>query len=92
MIVKYIKPKELNFVGKEEREIGFIAQDIPHSKMLKHWSKVVVKDNGEYLRLNYIEMNVVVWGAVQEMMEEIMHLKGEIAKLNRKGKGKSGSD
>ena len=87
-IVKYIKPKEFNFVGKEEREIGFIAQDIPNSKMPKHWSKMVMKDNDdEYLRLNYIKMNVVLWGAVQEMMKEITHLKGEINKLKSKGKG-----
>ena len=88
-IVKYIKPKEFTFVGKKEREIGFIAQDIPNSKMPKHWSKMVMKDtDDEYLRLNYIKMNVVLWGAVQEMMTEIVHLKGEITKLKGKGKGK----
>ena len=87
-IVKYIKPKEFNFVGKEEREIGFIAQDIPSSKMPKHWTKIVMKDtDDEYLRLNYIKMNVILWGAVQEMMKEITHLKGEITKLKGKGKG-----
>ena len=87
-IVKYIKPKEFNFIGKEEKEIGFIAQDIPNSKMPKHWSKMVMKDtDDEYLRLNYIKMNVVLWGAVQEMMKEITHLKGEITKLKGKGKG-----
>ena len=87
-IVKYIKPKEFNFVGKEEREIGFIAQDIPNSKMPKSWSKMVMKDtDDEYLRLNYIKMNVILWGAVQEMMKEITHLKGEITKLKGKGKG-----
>ena len=87
-IVKYIKPKEFNFIGKEEKEIGFIAQDIPNSKMPKHWSKMVMKDtDDECLRLNYIKMNVVLWGAVQEMMKEITHLKGEITKLKGKGKG-----
>ena len=41
----------------------------------------------EYLRrLNYIKTNVVLWGAVQEMMKEITHLKGEITKLKGKGK------
>ena len=29
-IVKYIKPKELLSIGKAERELGFIAQDIPN--------------------------------------------------------------
>ena len=89
-IVKYIKPKEFNFVGKEEREIGFIAQDIPNSKMPKSWSKMVMKDtDDEYLRLNYVKMYVVLWGAVQEMMKEITHLKGEITKLKGKGNGQS---
>ena len=87
-IVKYIKPKEFNFVGKGEREIGFIAQDIPSSKMPKHWSKMVMKDtDDEYLRLSYIKMNVVLWSAVQEMVKEITHLKTEITKLKGKGKG-----
>ena len=92
-IVKYIKPKEFNFKGKEEREIGFIAQDIPNSKMPKHWSKMVMKDtDDEYLRLNYIKMNVVLWSAVQEMMKEITNLKSEITKLKNKTKGKNKSD
>ena len=26
--VKYIKPKEFNFIGKDKTEVGFIAQDI----------------------------------------------------------------
>ena len=89
-IVKYITPKEFNFVGKQERELGFIAQDIPNSKMPKHWSRMVMKGtDDEYLRLNYIKMNVVLWSAVQEMTKEITHLKGEITKLKGKGKGES---
>ena len=52
------------------------------SKMPKHWSKMVVKDtDDEYLRHSYIKMNVVLWGAVQEMMKEITHLKGKITRL-----------
>ena len=48
----------------------------------------MMKDtDDEYLRLNYIKMNVVLWGAVQEMMKEITYLKGEITKLQGKGKG-----
>ena len=71
-IVKYIKPKEFNFIGKKEREIGFIAQDFPNSKMPKHWSKMVMKDNdGDYLRLNYIKMNVVLWSCVQNLIKEV---------------------
>ena len=80
-IVKYIKPKESNLIGKEEREIGFIAQDILNSKMLKHWSKMVMKDSDDYLRVSYIKMNVVLWSACQEMQNQIIHLKGVITKL-----------
>ena len=83
-LVQYIKPKEFNFKGKEEREIGFIAQDIPISKMPKSWSKMVMKDtDDEYLRLNYIKMNVVLWGSVQELMKEVDDSKKEIKKLKR---------
>ena len=58
--------------------------------MPKHWSKMVMKDtDDEYLRLNHIKMNVVLWSAVQEMMKEITNLKGEITKLKGKGKGES---
>ena len=81
-IVKYIKPKEFNFKGKEEREIGFIAQDIPNSKMPKHWSKMVMKDSDDdYLRLNYIKMNVVLWGCVQHLMKEVDDLRKEVNKI-----------
>ena len=44
----------------------------------------------EYLRLSYIKKNVVLWGAVQEMMKEITHLKTEVTKL--KGTGKDNSE
>ena len=71
-VVKYIKPKEFNFKGKEEREIGFITQDVPNSKMPKYWSNLLKKDSdNEYLRLNYIKMNVE-WSAVQELMKKLM--------------------
>ena len=85
-VVKYIKPKEFNFKGKEEREIGFIAQDIPNSKMPKQWSHIIMKDtDNEYLRLSYIKMNVVLWSAVQELMKEVDDLKKEIKKVKGKG-------
>ena len=87
-VVKYIKPKEFNFKGKKEREIGFIAQDVPNSKMPKHWSNLLMKDSdNEYLRLNYIKMNVVLWSGVQELMKEVDDLKKDIKKIKGKGKG-----
>ena len=51
-IAEYSKPQEIHFIGKKAKEIGCIAQDIPHSKMPKHWSKMVAKDSDdEYERL-----------------------------------------
>ena len=83
-IVKYIKPKEFNSIGKEEREIAFIAQDILNSKMPKQWSAIVVmgvmKDSHECVRMSCIKMNVVLWRAFQDMMKEVVHLKGEVTK------------
>ena len=61
--------------------------------MPKSWSKMVMKDSGDdYLRLNYIKMNVVLWGAVQHLMSDVTQLKREITKLKGKGKGKSEGD
>ena len=55
--------------------------------MPKHWSKMVMKDtDDEYLRLNYIEMNVVLWSSVQELMKEVDDLKKEIKKLKKYNK------
>ena len=51
--------------------------------MPKHWSKIVMKDNDDYLRMSYIKMNVVFWSAVQEMQDQTVYLKGEIAKLKK---------
>ena len=57
--------------------------------MPKHWTKMVMKDSDDdYLRLNYIKMNVALWGAVQEMIKEITRLKGEITKLKNKDEDK----
>ena len=56
--------------------------------MTKFWSKMVVKDNeNDYLRLDHIKMNVVLWGCVQEMQKEIVHLKSETTKPTCEGKG-----
>ena len=47
-----------------------------------------MKDSdNEYLRLNYIKMNVVLWSAVQELMKEVGDLKKDRKKIKGKGKG-----
>jgi len=72
--------------------VGFIAQDIKNSKITEKWDNLIMKDNDEkYLRLNYMKMNIVLWGAVQELMKEVNDLKNEVKKLKGKGEGKKQS-
>ena len=45
---------------------------------------MVMKDSDDdYLRLNYIKMNVVLWSSVQEFIKEVEDLKKEIKKLKK---------
>ena len=75
-----------------KKEVGFIAQDIKNSKITEKWDNLIMKDNDEkYLRLNYMKMNIVLWGAVQELMKEVNDLKNEVKKLKGKGEGKKQS-
>ena len=89
-VVKYIKPKEFNYKGKNKRRIGFIAQDWKHSKIPEEYDIAFKTDaNEEYLKVDYSKTAVILYGAIQEMVKEITFLKGEITKLknNTKGKG-----
>ena len=36
-MVKYIKPKEFKYIDRDEKHIGFIADDILNSTMPKQW-------------------------------------------------------
>ena len=72
--------------------MGFIAQDIKNSKITEKWDNLIMKDNDDkYLRLNYMKMNIVLWGAVQELMKEVNDLKNEVKKLKGKSEGKKQS-
>ena len=67
--------------GKDNKHVGFIAQDVASSKVDKEWSNFVRKGKDDYLRLDYGQMGVTSWGAIQYFMNEIANLKSEITKL-----------
>ena len=93
-LVKYIKPKTFNFIGKKQSELGFIADDWMQADLPKQWENLVWKGKDDYMRMDYAKTNVILWGAVQEMQKEITNLKTEMTKMKNKMKGKNddGSD
>ena len=86
-MVKYIKPKEFKYIDKDEKHIGFIADDVLNSKMPKHWHNIVHKGSEGYLRMDYSKMVAPLWGCVQSLLSEVEDLKKEVKKLKGKGKG-----
>ena len=61
-MVKYIKPKEFQYIDKDEKHIGFIADDVLNSQMPKHWYNIVHKGSEGYLRMDYSKMVAPLWG------------------------------
>ena len=47
-IVKHVKVKEFNMKGKENKHVGFTAQDVISSKIDKEWSNFVSKGKGDF--------------------------------------------
>ena len=86
-MVKYIKPKEFKYIDKDEKHVGFIADDVLNSKMPKHWYNIVHKGSEAYLRMDYSKMVAPLWGCVQSLLSEVEDLKKEVKKLKGKGKG-----
>ena len=84
---KYIKPKDLNYIDKDETHIGFIADDVLNSKMPKHCYNIVHKGSEGYLRMDCSKMVAPLWGCVQSLLSEVEDLKREVKKLKGKGKG-----
>ena len=98
--VKYIKPKTYNFINDEDKKshIGFIADDIKDAKMPKEWDNIIYYNDDGMKLLAYNKTAVVLWGAVQQiiqekdelldmiktMKKEIATMKGEITKLKKK--------
>ena len=85
-MVKYIKPKEFNYIDKDEKHIGFVADDVLNSKMPKHWYNIVHKGSEGYLRMDYSKMVAPLWGCVQSLLSEVEDLKKEIKKLKKDNK------
>ena len=85
-MVKYIKPKEFKYIDKDEKHIGFVADDVLNSKMPKHWHNIVHKGSEGYLRMDYSKMVVPLWGCVQSLLSEVEDLKKEIKKLKKDNK------
>ena len=84
-IVKFIKVKEFNFKDKKNKQVGCIAQDILNSKIASNeWSNFVSKGKDDFLRMDYSQMGIISWGAIQYLMNEITNLKSELTKLKNK--------
>ena len=81
-MVKYIKPKEFKYIDRDEKHIGFIADDVLNSKMPKEWYNIVHKGSEGYLRMDYSKMVAPLWGCVQSLLNEVEDLKKEVAKLS----------
>ena len=88
-LVKYIKPKTFNFIGKRQSELGFIADDWMQADLPKEWENLVWMGKDNYMRMDYAKTNVILWGAIQEMMKDITNLKSEITKMKNKMKDKN---
>ena len=84
-IVKYVKVKEFNMKGKENKQVRFIAQDLVNSKIASNErSNFVSKGKDDFLRMDYSQMGAISWGAMQYLMNEITALKSELTKLKNK--------
>ena len=80
-MVKYIKPKELKYIDKDEKHIGFIADNVLNSKMPKDWYNIVHQGSEGYLRMDYSKMVAPLWGCVQSLLSEVEDFKKEVKKL-----------
>ena len=101
--VKYIKPKTYNFIDDENKKshIGFVADDIKDAKMPPEWDNIIYYNDDGMKLLAYNKMAVVLWGCVQQVInekdelldmvktlkKEMATMKGEITKLKGKNKG-----
>ena len=64
--------------GKGNKQVGFIAQDVMTSKFDKEWRNFVSKGKDDSLRIDYGQMGVISWGAIQYLTNEITTLKSEL--------------
>ena len=57
-IVKYFQVKEFNMKGKENKQVGFIAQDVVNSKIDKEWANFASKGKNDFSRIDYFRGEV----------------------------------
>ena len=104
--VKNVKVKTFEYTDekyKNNDKFGMIAQDLLHN-LPKEFKNIVKetkskKDEGEaYLSINYMKINLILWGALQEQIELVSKLESrlfeaedEIKALKGKPKAKSKS-
>ena len=73
--------------GTENKQVSFIARDILNSKIASNeWSNFVSKGKDDFLRMDYSQMGVISWGAIEYLMAEITNLKSELTKMKNKDK------
>ena len=104
--LKMLKLKTFEYTDekyKNNDKFGMIAQDLLHN-LPKEFKNIVKetkskKDEGEaYLSINYMKINLILWGALQEQIELVSKLESrlfeaedEIKALKGKPKAKSKS-
>ena len=98
--VKNVKIKTFDYIDdkyKNNDKYGFIAQELLEN--LPNEFKSIVKENKDkhsddkYLSINYMKINLLLWGCCQEQQSKIEHLEARLFELEdivkeMRGKGK----
>ena len=86
--VKNVKVKTFEYTNekyKDNDKYGFIAQNLLAN--LPKEFKSIVKENKEkdsddkYLSINYMKVNLLLWGALQETLTKVEHMEASIYEL-----------
>ena len=100
--VKHVKIKTFDYIDdkyKNNDKYGFIAQELLEN--LPNEFKSIVKENKDkhsddkYLSINYMKINILLWGALQETLNKVEHLEASVYELqeqlkdNKKPKAKA---
>lgn len=84
-IVKNIKPKTFRLkkekeIGMNKNHIGFVAENVEENLPEEVENIVNVNSDG-YKTLNYMKMNAILWGCVQEQQQKIEWLETSVYEL-----------
>ena len=86
--VKNVKVKTFEYTNekyKDNDKYGFIAQEL--QKHLPKEFNHIVKENKEkdsddkYLSINYMKVNLLLWGCCQELLTKVEHLESSVYEL-----------